>query len=485
MKKDKINLLNVKKEGFYYFMDRGSGSIHLSDINIYNLIELKKGFFDSSINISDEDIICLSKKAGTNINMIKESIKRLKFLSKHHQIKPFCAIKQEYYNDLDKEFILTQIANTKQLIIQTTTRCNLDCIYCTDGKLYKNFSSDSRNDLEKIKSFQFLDYVLKLQQSYRNRSYNKVLYITFYGGEPLLNFETIKSVVNHTKKIQDDQLKFQFSITTNGILLKKHVMFLIENNFKINVSLDGNRKDNRLRILKDGRESFSLVYGNLKWVQEKHPVFFKKNINILSVLHRYNKLVDVYKYFSRSFEKVPNVSTLSTDNIDENHIAYFNDLYKEFKLSEEDLKKIIELYTYDYNNIFENRDKLQSYLNKELDSLNSFFPSKSKCNYPTGTCLPFENRIYLTAEGNIYPCERINPKFVFGEINQQGVNIYFDKIKAYYSEIINELDSKCSKCSNHTLCDECYFKGSSNFLEKTPKCFSATSSQIDNIKTVI
>ena len=76
------------------------------------------------------------------------------------------------------------------------------------------------------------------KQAYENSDLQE---INFYGGEPLLEFEKIKKIVNLVKTINP---AISFSMTTSGSLLnEKTCDFLISNNFKLAVSLDLNKKN--------------------------------------------------------------------------------------------------------------------------------------------------------------------------------------------------------------------------------------------------
>ena len=76
--------------------------------------------------------------------------------------------------------------------------------------------------------------------------------IGFYGGEPLLEIDLIKKVVYLIKnKYIRKNITFTFSLTTNGVLLNSvNIDFLVENEFELLVSLDGNLNHNSYRTLK-------------------------------------------------------------------------------------------------------------------------------------------------------------------------------------------------------------------------------------------
>ena len=100
-------------------------------------------------------------------------------------------------------------------------------------------------------------------------------YVSFYGGEPLLNINLIKSVVELFEHLECKR-RFVFSMTTNGILLKKHIKYLINKDFHLIISLDGNRKSNSYRIDKYGNESFENVYNVAKFIYKEYPNFLIK-----------------------------------------------------------------------------------------------------------------------------------------------------------------------------------------------------------------
>ena len=73
----------------------------------------------------------------------------------------------------------------------------------------------------------------------RSINLNPELTLSFYGGEPLRNFSFISEIVTYAKAIKPEKLKLRFSMTTNGLLLKKYMGFLAENEFELSISLDG------------------------------------------------------------------------------------------------------------------------------------------------------------------------------------------------------------------------------------------------------
>ena len=66
--------------------------------------------------------------------------------------------------------------------------------------------------------------------------------VSFYGGEPLCNFELIKYSINYCKK-EYEHKNIKFNMTTNASLINEEIAnFLIDNDVNITFSIDGPTK---------------------------------------------------------------------------------------------------------------------------------------------------------------------------------------------------------------------------------------------------
>ncbi|MCK5605880.1 SPASM domain-containing protein, partial [Candidatus Pacearchaeota archaeon] len=134
--------------------------------------------------------------------------------------------------------------------------CDLNCHYCyaDGGTYYKKDAIMDKNTAEKS-----IDFLIN------NSGEEPSLSVSFFGGEPLLNFPVLKHTVEYAKtqgKLHDK--KFQFHVTTNGIHLDEKIReFLNEERFSIIVSFDGPKRihDNQRRY-RDGRGSYKTVMAN-------------------------------------------------------------------------------------------------------------------------------------------------------------------------------------------------------------------------------
>jgi uncharacterized protein len=372
--------------------------------------------------------------------------------------------------------IKNQLANLRQVTFEVTDACNLKCEYCGYGKFYGDF--DKRTD--KFLSFSaakgLLDYLFEFWNSNLNTSSNKLTYISFYGGEPLLNMDFIKKVVHYIKENNHTQNRFVFSLTTNALLLNKHIEFFVENEFWILVSLDGNKKNNSYRVFQNGQESYSNIVKNLELVKKNYPVYFKKHINFNAVLHNRNSVNDIHESIFKNYNKVPTIGELNSSGIKEEMIEEFLNAYRN---ATESLNES-ENYDTITKNMFINLPNisalgifLNKYTNFHYKNYSSFFNNyKSASRCPTGTCSPFAKKLYVTVNGKILPCERVGHQFNLGSVNDDKVNIDLDGIANRYNKAFSKMKKKCQKCYLSVICTQCMFY--LNIEMDNPKCAGFT-----------
>lgn len=393
--------------------------------------------------------------------------------------------KETLGSNLSETDIAHYLSKNQQIIFEVTDSCNLKCKYCAYGELYCNYVTRNNNHLRLESAISLINYMMQYWSSDLN-SDKKIIDIGFYGGEPLLNIDFIKQVVNYTKKLK--KIKFKYSMTTNAILLDKYVDFLIENDFILLLSLDGNFENNFYRFGKNKR-LYNNIIENINSIKNNYPVFFERNINFNCVLNDKNSdLNNLYNFFLENFKKVPNISVINNNGISKKMIEKFNHMYSSF---------------YDSLNIYKNTNNcifnLEEYLledpqyisiSKNLSkytkvNISSYKDMISNINdnrkyVPTGTCLPFYRRLFLSVNNEIYPCERVGQNFNLGSIIDDIVKIDFKQIVTFYNNIYDKIRKECYKCFNVLNCQTCIFL--QNFENKEIKCDEKLSlNQMKNI----
>jgi uncharacterized protein len=390
------------------------------------------------------------------------------------------------------------IISTSTIIFETTKKCNLSCKYCSCGQLYCNINQNNKGDLDVNSAIILIDYVLNKKSLL---SFKKELAISFYGGEPLLNFHFIKGIVNYVNALMTE-VQFKFVIITNGILLNEYMDYLVEKNFTIIISMDGDKKNNDYRVFKDGQSSFKVIYSNIKKLQKDYPDFFNSNIIFKSVLHNKNSVTDIIRFFKESFDKTSEITPLKTNCIKPEKRHEFEEMFVSYEDSVEQSDNILfleENASSDLPNsksIFSCIRNYNSFVFSDYIDLIYYKPQKKT---PTNTCLPFSKRIFLTVEGRLLPCEKIDYKYSFGKVENNHVKIDYEKLSSFYNDVFDRIRINCYKCSRQNKCPQCFFQlnldnheiecngfiNSLNFKEKIKKQIDLIEKYPDKLDKII
>jgi uncharacterized protein len=366
--------------------------------------------------------------------------------------------------------ISTNIVNTSQIVFEITDNCNLDCDYCVYGKYYSNYDKRSKANIDFRLIESFINYMHELWNTSKFMSFKKEVAIGFYGGEPLLNFDAISRTVELLEsKFIDSNIVFRYSMTTNGLLLNKYIDYLVEKNFAISISLDGNENNNVYRMDRNGISSFKRVFKNIKEIELRYPDFFRTNVLILSVLHDKNSFSDIHSFFSEIFNKDAIISEISTKGINpelqEEYLLKFKNKYQDYYRALQDGNTSCA-------NSSQNPDKyflsgfVRQYGGGVFENYNAIVNLGHEKYIPTGTCMPLYKKIFISINGKIFPCERVGNQYVMGVVSPDTVKFNNEETADHLNSVFEELYPQCTKCystQNCLLCIYCLDQG----LKKT------------------
>lgn len=141
------------------------------------------------------------------------------------------------FTERDYEINIPQEYPIKALCLHIAHDCNLRCKYCfAEGGDYAKGRKIMPFEVAKAA----IDFVIEKSGTRRN------IEIDFFGGEPLMGFDTVKKTVEYARSIEKEHDKnFRFTLTTNGILLTDEVMdYLNKEMSNVVLSLDGRKEVN-------------------------------------------------------------------------------------------------------------------------------------------------------------------------------------------------------------------------------------------------
>jgi uncharacterized protein len=344
-------------------------------------------------------------------------------------------------------FFSTRVIDTSQnhyeafISMAPIHACNLQCRYCF-AQQGNNYISEektmTKENLLKALEYIYFDY-------FKDISAFRFDFVS--GGEPLLNFETIKSIVEVCETFVKRGKTTKFWLCTNGIINKKEIFhFLDKHRFNIGISLDGTKKDNdNYRVFKDGASSYNQVINTLKDILTESTYTRNfKNVWILVVItSETQSLVTILKHLKQNGLKrvqMRIVRTVETYGLNESTFFKYKALYDEL------FAFFIEQFKMDNIDYIEMLSNDNDYLGKILRRI-------ILRRIVTHRCQAGKNKVSLTANGQLFPCDSFVGKndFCIGNVLKSErydsvlENTFVDNIVA------------CSGCWARYICGgDCY-----------------------------
>ncbi len=463
------------ENGNYYYLDinkRISGYAHPLFAWLHN--------FEKQNNTFDKvpDTIMLEGIGHFDKETIQYYIKKHNFLKKY-------GLYSDRNQEIDLNYQLSpdvieyQMANLVQLTFEITDACNLNCKYCAYNDFYNDHDKRENNYLSHEAAKKIIDYLAEKWNSSLNSSYKGLTYISFYGGEPLMNVPLIEKIINYVNSLNLNR-SIKYSMTSNCLLLDKYEEFLVDNKIHLLISLDGNEYNNGYRVDHSGKSTFNKLYQNIKHLKDSYPSYFEEQVQFNAVLHNKNSVEEILSYIKNEFGKIPSIGELNGSGIRTEMIEEFNKTYKNYR---SDIKKSehYEELTNDLNvsspdvkdfDIF-----LMIYCGIFFDSYDDLFIDCENTNInkrPTGTCLPFGKKMFVTVNGKILPCERIGHQFGLGSVTKDSVNLDLSSISDMYNNYFQKLRKQCGNCFQSHSCIQCIFN-LPDIDELHTKCYGYTN----------
>lgn len=233
-----------KLNGYNIVLDIYSGSIHYVDDIAYDIIEAYTGKNKQEITVD------IFNKYG-NQNITKEEIDEV--FNDIEDLKNQGKLFTEDKNADIAGVLNIKSTDIKALCLHVAHTCNLNCEYCfaSQGK-YHGERAVMPPEIGK----QALDFLIA------NSGKKKNLDVDFFGGEPLMNWKTVKDIVAYGRELEKKfQKTIRFTLTTNGMALNDEITdFLNKEMYNVVLSLDGRKNvHDNLRKTINGKSSYATI----------------------------------------------------------------------------------------------------------------------------------------------------------------------------------------------------------------------------------
>jgi uncharacterized protein len=403
--------------------------LHIRENDVHIIGTLMPPFFCRVSDVMEDFIqLCDNNTVENSFNLLKEKYSTSEisdFQRRLDKIKDK-VLANDDYNDAYKIDLSSKVYI---LTLNVTRKCNLKCDYCFEDSEYRKLGNMTFDIAKKA-----------IDTFFTSQTNTPDWVIIFTGGEPMLNFDLIKNVVEY---INYKGLNVKYKIKTNATLLDDEKMdFLINNNFKIQISLDGNEKAHDThRKFANGKGTFRIVDKNIHKLIRKNC---GQQISISgTVTHQTIQYIDNCYTHLNTYKEIKGYSLKSVMPNSHSQYAFNLDDYKIGYLS----------------NIANNK-----YLIWRKQLLSETKKSIDLCGIGIWN-------ITIDIDGTIYPCYRMcgNEKYVMGDLNslEFPLKLSQDIISLYKIENLN----KCSKCGLINICKAGCYADKLSYTFKDNECF--------------
>lgn len=391
-----------------FAVDVNSGIIHELDDVAYDL--LNTDYYKGKANLEN----LLKKYPQKDIDEAEAELKELE--------------DQGVLYSKDNNIVSKIKPTLKAMCLNVAHDCNLTCQYCfaSQGDYKAKRSLMSVETGKKA-----LDFLLQ------NSGARKNLEVDFFGGEPLMNFDVVRELVQYGREEEIKHGKnFRFTITTNAVLLDEEKMAFINRHFdNIVLSLDGRKTVNdKIRKTLSGKGSYDLIIPKMKQAVES----------------RKDK-----SYFIRG--------TFTGENLDfAKDVAHMRDIGFT-KLSMEpvvtDPGNPLEIKASDLETVKKEYENLYYLYKESMGTEKDFNFFHFEMDLENGPCVykrisgcgAGNEYIAITPEGHIYPCHQFvgDTDFILGDL-ETGI-LRKDIQDVFYSSNVMEKED-CKECWAKYFC---------------------------------
>lgn len=356
--------------------------------------------------------------------------------------------------DIDEDVFIEKVANAyrdnKQYLFSATSlhifvmtnACNMCCVYCQA----QDSAQEKKGKMQEMTAKAAVDIALQ--------SPNEYLTFEFQGGEPLLNFETIKYIVEYSEQNKNHK-QIQYSLVTNTLLLNEEmIQFFKKYDVSISTSLDGCKEvhnSNRPKI--DGDGTYDYVSRNIKWLQSNDIQVGAIETTTKISLKNTEKIIETYHNLGLNHLFIRPLTPL----------GYAKEHWAEIGYEPEEFLKfykqcILILLEHNRNGIRMSEGHARIFLKKILTGYSeNYMELRSPCGAGIGQmAYYYDGNIYTCDEGRMV-AEMGDQMFCLGNVNYSTYDDLMENrvCKVTCQASVLESLPGCCDCVYHPYCGVC------------------------------
>ena len=300
-------LFSTKRNNYYY--DTGTGKVIVLDDDTSYIFRV---LFDPTLS-AETFLISLTKVDPNAVKNLLQTIDAERLF----QRPPLLSMGKE---------IAAGVTDTEQkveqIILEVTEQCNFRCKYCVYSEDFSGNRDFGNRRMPTEIAFKAIDWALE--------NSGAKLAITFYGGEPLLNFKLMKAVIERSQAKRGNK-EIVYSFTSNMSLMTREIATYLAQvpNLYIMASIDGPRTvHDAYRVYANDAPTFEDSIGGLRILADAYAgSHMPVNINaVLTPPFGFEKLEQVNA--SAIFQDFIKYPFTAEENITISDLENANDLHR-------------------------------------------------------------------------------------------------------------------------------------------------------------
>ena len=424
-----MQIHQYKSNGLNIILDVPGGSVHVVDEPVYEAVGILRE------NRNEDEVRRAFALKGISSEETEEVLGEIRELRQQGLL-----FSEEPYAPSVEAFAKRKTV-VKALCLHVAHDCNLACRYCFAGE---GEYHGRRAIMDYETGCRALDFLIANSGARHN------LEVDFFGGEPLLNWETVKKLVAYGRSLEEKSGKhFRFTITTNGVLLNDEIMeFCNREMDNVVMSVDGRKEvHDRMRPFRKGSGSYDLIIPKfLKFAEQRRKLGLKYYVRGTYTRWNTDFAADVLHLTDLGFDQISVEPVVAPPEMD-------------YALREEDLPVLLEQYDILAKEMIrrEKEGKGFNFFHFMIDLTGGPCVYKRLSGCGSGT-----EYLAVTPWGDFYPCHQFvgMEQFLLGNV-RDGI-VREDTVESFKRVYVYSKPA-CSSCFARFYCSGGCLANSWNF----------------------